>query len=302
MKDPIGDRMKSLYEDRTRFSLPGKNYIIIRLDGKAFHTLTKQLKFKKPFDDNFIEMMNETTKYLCKNIQGVVLGYVQSDEISLVLQDFKNINTTAWFDGNVQKIASISASMATAVFNSLIRNYLTKAREENKKMFNCGMITKEIYIAETIKYQYFSGFAFFDSRCFTISKDFEVYNYLVWRNKDCIRNSILSLSQHTIGKHRTENKNCGELKEILKDKNKDWNLYDDCYKYGRIVLKKRKTFNEEKQISIDELRNKEYNNNSETYVRNVWEISSAFDFVKNIERKKEIMEIIQLKDSENLGE
>ena len=117
MKDQLGDRMKAFYEDRTRIKLPRRTYTIIRIDGKAFHTYTKGLK--RPFDTGLIDDMNWTTEYLCKNIQGVKFGYVQSDEISLVLTDFDTLQTDLWFDGNLQKMASIAASMATARFNQL---------------------------------------------------------------------------------------------------------------------------------------------------------------------------------------
>ena len=74
---------------------------------------------KKPFDEGLIEDMEATTKFLCENIQGVKLGYCQSDEISLLLTDYETLDTQAWFDYNVQKMTSISASMATAKFNQL---------------------------------------------------------------------------------------------------------------------------------------------------------------------------------------
>ena len=84
-KDDLGTRMKENYEKRTRQFLPRRTNTMIRLDGKAFHTFTKG--YERPFDDELIKMMNETTQYLCENIQGVVMGYTQSDEITLILQD-----------------------------------------------------------------------------------------------------------------------------------------------------------------------------------------------------------------------
>jgi len=95
-KDELSIRMKEFYEVRTRTYLPRRTYTIIRLDGKAFHTYTKHLD--KPFDFGFIDDINETAKYLCENIQGVKLAYVQSDEITLVLTDFDTLSTDAWFN------------------------------------------------------------------------------------------------------------------------------------------------------------------------------------------------------------
>ena len=98
-KDALSVRMKEFYEMRTRTYLPRRTYTIIRIDGKAFHTYTRGLK--KPFDLGLIEDMDETAKYLCKNIQGAKMAFVQSDEISIVLTDFDTLQTDAWFDGEV---------------------------------------------------------------------------------------------------------------------------------------------------------------------------------------------------------
>ena len=100
-KDSIGDRMKQ-YEHVTRTYLTRRTPVIIRLDGKAFHSFTRGLQ--KPFDDILVKSMQDTMKYLCENIQGCVLGYTQSDEITLVLVDYQNRNTSAWFDNNIQKM------------------------------------------------------------------------------------------------------------------------------------------------------------------------------------------------------
>jgi tRNA(His) guanylyltransferase len=117
MKDQLGDRMKDFYEDRTRYKLARRTNTIIRIDGKAFHTYTKGLQ--RPFDQGLMEDMDKTTEYLCQNIQGAKFGYVQSDEISILITDYDDIDTHAWFDGNLQKMASIAASLATAKFNQL---------------------------------------------------------------------------------------------------------------------------------------------------------------------------------------
>ena len=114
MKDDLGNRMKD-YEQRTRIKLPRRTNTIIRMDGKAFHTYTKGLD--RPFDENLMYDMNATTQFLCENIQGAKIGYVQSDEISILLTDFDKLTTDAWFDYNVQKMVSVSASLATGKFN-----------------------------------------------------------------------------------------------------------------------------------------------------------------------------------------
>ena len=113
--DDLGTRMKEYYEAIPKSRLMRRTPVAIRIDGKAFHTYTRG--FKKPFDTILIKAMQETTKYLCENIQGCVLGYTQSDEITLILVDYKKIDSAAWFDYEVQKICSIAASMATLAFN-----------------------------------------------------------------------------------------------------------------------------------------------------------------------------------------
>ena len=106
-KTTLGDRMKNNYENISRYYLTRRMPVIIRLDMKAGHTFTKGMK--KPFDDIFVKTMQDTMKYLCENIQGCVLGYTQSDEISLVLVDYAELTTDAWFGNNLQKMCSVSA-------------------------------------------------------------------------------------------------------------------------------------------------------------------------------------------------
>jgi tRNA(His) 5'-end guanylyltransferase len=117
VNDDLGKRMKEFYEQIPKTRLMRRTPVAIRIDGKAFHTFTRG--FKKPFDKVLIKSMQETTKYLCENIQGCVLGYTQSDEITLILVDYKELNSSAWFDYEVQKMCSIVASMATMKFNKV---------------------------------------------------------------------------------------------------------------------------------------------------------------------------------------
>lgn len=130
MKDELGDRMKSYYENRSKTFLVRRTPVIIRLDGKAFHTFTRG--FNKPFDEAMCNAMQETMKYLCENIQGCVLGYTQSDEITLVLIDYQKLTTDAWFDYNVQKMCSVAASMATLVFNRRFQEQIVELSYNGK--------------------------------------------------------------------------------------------------------------------------------------------------------------------------
>ena len=143
-KDNLGDRMKDLYEDRFRYKLPRRTNVIIRIDGKAFHTYTKGLN--RPYDVALMEDMDETTKYLCENIQGAKIGYVQSDEIRILLTDYDDISTSAWFDYNLQKMCSIAASLATAKFNDLRRSRFEDQRGGFMKPPSLAMFDARVFV------------------------------------------------------------------------------------------------------------------------------------------------------------
>lgn len=115
--DDLGCRMKTFYEQIPKTKLMRRCPVAIRIDGRAFHTFTRG--FQKPFDEVLIKSMQGTMKYLCENIQGCVLGYTQSDEITLILVDYKKLTSSAFFDYEVQKLCSIAASMATMAFNRI---------------------------------------------------------------------------------------------------------------------------------------------------------------------------------------
>lgn len=208
MKDSLGDRMKTYYEQRSKMKLPRRTYTIIRLDGKSFSTYTRGLE--KPFDYELMEDMAWTTKFLCENIQGCKMGYTQSDEISLLLTDFDRLTTDAWFDNNVQKMVSVSASMATAVFNS--------RREPN-----------EFGVEQPL--------AFFDARVFTIPTAVEVENYFIWRQKDATRNSVQMVAQSNFSHNQLHGKSVEDLKKMLLLIDDPWYKYPDDCKYGNWIKK-----------------------------------------------------------------
>lgn len=224
MKDALGDRMKEFYEDRTRIKLPRRTFTIIRIDGKAFHTYTKGLQ--RPFDEGLIEDMNATTAYLCKNIQGAKFGYVQSDEISLVLTDFDELGTHAWFDNNLQKMVSVAASMATSEFNRL-----RLVRDFNKNI--------EFYRSEYMESQVLKNFkmAEFDARAFQIPFIDEVENYFIWRQQDAVRNSISSVAQSLYSTKELHGVKTDQMQEMIFQKGINWNDYDFRLKRGAVIGK-----------------------------------------------------------------
>lgn len=200
MHDALGDRIKSNFENRTRYLLPRRTYNIIRLDGKAFHTLTKG--FERPYDQRLMDAMDFASIELCKQAQGAVMAYTQSDEISVLLTDFERDTTEAWFNGNLQKIVSVSASIVTQVFNS----HLGKP-------------------------------AHFDARVFTIPDPTEVENYFIWRQNDAVRNSISMTAQNLYSHKELHGVGVNQMQELCFQKGVNWNDMPDGFKRGRITLK-----------------------------------------------------------------
>lgn len=193
-KTALGDRMKVNYEDRTRFYLPRRTHVIIRLDGKAFHTYTRGLV--EPFDERLAQSFWTATANTMSNIQGCAFAYHQSDEVSILITDFATIKTEAPFDYNIQKLASISASIMTAHFNKVIQN-----------RFGLKIDT----------------LAYFDSRVFSIPDRVEVYNYFLWRQKDCVRNSIQGLGQFYFSQAQLHKLNIDAVQEkLFQEKQVNW--------------------------------------------------------------------------------
>lgn len=220
--DSLGDRMKE-YESVPRHLLTRRIPAIIRLDGKAFHTFTKGMK--KPFDDVMMASMQETMKYLCENIQGCVLGYTQSDEITLVLTDYATIATDSWFGYNIQKMVSVSASMATLAFNRTFTNIVFEREMDLTEMWNISKEEME-YQGKLLKK---TGMAMFDSRVFSLPKE-EVCNCLIWRQQDATRNSIESVGQAYFSAKQLNKKSCNMIQEMLwAEKGVNWNEFPtDC--------------------------------------------------------------------------
>jgi len=196
--------MKRQYEDRTRVMLPRRTFTILQVDGKAFHTLTRH--FKKPYDEGLVYMMDQVALALCKEAQGARMAYTQSDEVSVLLTDFATIATDAWFDGNLQKIVSVGASIATAAFNL------------------CNEQDRDIPIGT------------FDARAFTIPDPTEVENYFIWRQQDAVRNSIQSMAQSHFSHKQLQGKNSNQLQELIfAETGLNWNDLPIEQKRGRVI-------------------------------------------------------------------
>lgn len=253
MREELGDRMKKYYENISKTKLIRRTPVAIRIDGKAFHTFTRG--FKKPFDEVLIKTMQETTKYLCENIQGCVLGYTQSDEITLILIDYQKFNTSAWFDYEVQKMCSVAASMATMAFNKFFSDNVASwmgdryifITEEEAKLFN-------IYCRKS------EQGAIFDARCFNIPKE-EVTNLIYWRQLDATRNSIQMVGQVYFSHKELQGKSCNEIQDMLFiQKGINWNDFQTYKKRGSCVVKTEQGWKIDKNIPIFKNEGREYIN------------------------------------------
>jgi tRNA(His) guanylyltransferase len=202
--DSIGDRMKR-YEIVTQNVLTRRMPVIVRIDGKAFHTFTKGID--KPFDETLASAMIATTRALVDGIQGARIGYTQSDEISIFCHDWAKLETPAWFDYNVQKVVSVSASIATVAFN----NTYSSLRPDNGKC------------------------ALFDARVFNIPQE-EVANYFIWRQQDATRNSIMGLAQANFSHEELQGLKVSQLQDkLMLEKQINWNDVATKFKRGWCV-------------------------------------------------------------------
>ena len=202
MKTTLGNRMKA-YERVSEQVLVGRMPMIIRLDGKAFHAWTKRSGCMRPFDRQLMDLMAETMRYLCVQIDGALFGYTQSDEISILVRDDQSVDTIAWMGKRLQKVTSVSASLATYYFNA---NSPFESRVP----------------------------AFFDARAFVLPEN-EVRNYFIWRQTDASTNSLSMLAQSLYTHKELQYKNQAQLQELCWQKGCNWNHLQTVEKRGSCV-------------------------------------------------------------------
>lgn len=200
----LGERMKR-YEHQTRHVLPKRTYTLVRLDGRAFHSYTRGLD--RPFDLGLVEDMDGTAVELCRAMAGAEFAYVQSDEISVLLTDFENHGTEPWMGGVLQKVVSLSASEATLAFNL-------------RRLHRAGPGAAR---------------ATFDSRAWTVSDPNEVMNYFVWRQRDCVKNSVTMAALSVCGHRELEGLDSNQRQEMAWRRGLNWNSLDPGLRRGRLV-------------------------------------------------------------------
>lgn len=203
--DELGKRIKG-YESCYDIRLPKRMPVICRLDGKTFHTMVKKWKCEKPYDADLANAMACTARELCKCMQGAVLAYVQSDEITVVMRNDQSLDSMPYLDNRILKICSVTASMAASVFNDCMKNTF-----ENR--------------------------AVFDSRVFVVPEH-EIINVLLWRQQDAERNSIQMLAQSLYSHKELDRKNSSDLQEMCFRKGWNWNNLPTMFKRGICVYRR----------------------------------------------------------------
>lgn len=225
----LQERMKR-YESSYDFTLPINMPIVIRLDGWHFKSFTKGLK--KPFDLIFRETMVETMKELCKVIPDIQFAYTQSDEISFIIINFDKLEKTPWFDNRINKLISISSSIASVKFNEILKR---KVKEEYDARLNSNDC-RDKDLEEYKIYEKKFGQAYFDARAYVIPKE-DIINYLYWREWDGIRNSVQSVGYTYFSQKELLNKNTNDIIELLKGKGINWYDYPLWLQRGVVLFK-----------------------------------------------------------------
>ena len=229
------DKRMQNYKYTSDQSLMRRTPVIIQIDGMHFHTFTKGLD--KPFDEILVQSMRDTTKYLCENIQGCVLAYTQSDEINLLLIDYQELDSQAWFDNRIQKLTSAAASLATLAFNRSFREQVVIM--EHMSIHDHGYSNQYIK-----KHRALNKGATFAACAFNLPQD-EVTNFFYWRQQDAIRNSIQMVGQANFSHTELQHKSCEDIKQMLRDKSeatggtiKPWEDYPLSLQRGTCCIKK----------------------------------------------------------------
>lgn len=290
-------RMKTYYEQIPNTKLIRKVPVAVRIDGKAFHSFTKG--FKRPFDEVLIAAMQNTAKYLCENIQGCVMSYQQSDEITLILIDYKNLDSAAWFDYRVQKMCSIAASMGTMAFNKFFSEEIRKFDEKHN--LSCMAIfnnpENEITKLHDAYWKACHKGAMFDARCFNIPKE-EVANLIYWRQLDATRNSIQMVGQAYFSHKELNGKSANQIQDMLfTQKGINWNDFPTHQKRGSCCIKERYFLEHENGKDVHYVANSDgaVDEWTGTY-RNRWIVDTEIPIFKE-ENRNYINDLVYLKET-----
>lgn len=205
----LAARMKA-HEHLTRTMLPARTLKVVRVDGQAFHTYTRDLD--RPFDVTFAEHMDAVGLALAEMIPGTVCAYVQSDEVSVLFHDYATPTTQPWLGGVVAKIVSLTAARSTATFNAL----------------------RPAGAPATA--------ALFDSRVFTLPDPGEGAAYLRWRQRDAVRNAVSMAAQTHFSPAELHGATTSQKVAMLAERGIDFDTYPPGFRRGRLVTLRPQTY------------------------------------------------------------
>ena len=208
-KDDFGDRMKSLERRETEQTFMPLLPIVVRLDGRSFHSYTSG--FDRPIDSDFRKAMVETTKVLVEETNATI-GYTQSDEITLVLYS-SNLKSQIWFNGEKFKIVSCLASLCSVTFYKFM------------SQFKAGNLPGKVPT--------------FDCRAYNVPNKIEAANGVLWRELDCTKNAISMASRCYYSHAELNDKSGSEKQEMLFAKGVNFNDYPAYFKRGTFVQRKK---------------------------------------------------------------
>ena len=266
------------YQQEANYFLDSEKYILAHIDGRSFSKMIKN-KFKKPFDDVFINAMNETAIYLCKSVQGCIFAYTQSDEISLIIRK-NDPEGDVFFDGRMCKMQSIIASLATSRFTQFMMENILKSIPTCASAENVRDMCIEA-VKNSPLYQ-------FDCKVWNVDSANDAMAWLLFRNIDCVRNSKQQTAQTYLPHKKLMSLNTDEQISLLKqEKNVDWNEFDDGKKYGRFIKKIEKVF----------VMNESDKYEDASYTRHVWEAIDGCDLT-NEENRNNLINELNLIDNE----
>lgn len=273
------------FQIKRDYEINTDGYILAHIDGRSFSKMVKN-KFNKPFDDSFIEMMNQTAEYLCENVQACHLAYVQSDEITLLLKK-NNPDGDVFFGGRLCKMQSIIASLATAKFNQLMTIYnITK----NNYFFTKEDTADTIYdIVDAVDVINTMPLYQFDCKVWDVPTANDAMAWFLFRNIDCIRNSKQQAAQSYLSHKELMGLHTDDQIDLLLEKTGiDWNSYKDGEKYGRLIYKVEEEFETEIKGEIVK------------YKRNKFRANDGFDLTitENRDKLRNICPILKTEDNE----
>ena len=249
------------YQFLSDYRLREKSFILVHIDGRSFSKLVKN-RFKQPFDDDFIYMMNETAKYLCEKVSGVKFAYVQSDEITLVITDFDEDGNFGehFFGGRLCKMQSIIASLATSEFSRLYTVYALKNDETKRPALE---VINEIPLIQ------------FDCKCWNVNNANDAFAWVLYRQIDCVRNSKQQTAYTYFSHNQLLGKDADMQIQMVKDeKDIDWNDYDNGKKYGRFILRREFLLSRVNQDGT-----------TDNFSRKKWVVEAGYDITDEDNRK-----------------